>query len=106
MPVQVRYDIAERGEVDLVGAHHVAHGLFGFAHHLHQTAAFYGLQVSHFLDVAMQNHAAEAGVIGRVGHVDDAAEVVLPEQFFAACFAQRAGHNKTLSMPPLLALLM
>ena len=106
MPVQMRNDIAERGEVDLVGMQHVAHGLFGFAHHLHQTAALGGCQVGHFLDVLIKDDAAKAGVIGRVGSVDHAAKVVFPEDFFASSFAQWAGHSKTRSMPPLLALLM
>jgi hypothetical protein len=36
MPVQMRHHVAERGEVDLVGRHHLAQRRFGGQHHAHQ----------------------------------------------------------------------
>jgi hypothetical protein len=100
MPVQMRHQVAERGQIDLVGRHHLAQRGFGRQHHSHQGRLVVRRQVGHFLDVGIQDDAQKAGVIRFIG-AHHATEVVLPQQGAAGCGTQRTAQSSTRSIPPL-----
>jgi hypothetical protein len=82
----MRHDIAEAGEVDLVGLDHGAHGTFDRLHHREQMLALAGRQVGQFRDMRRPDDAAEAGKSSTfvTADADDAANLILPEEFSAA----------------------
>ena len=91
VPVQMLRGVAEASEVDLVRAEQIAQHPLGREHRLHQADALGGWEVGHFLYVPLQDHPAEAGIIGIVDE-NDAAELVAPEQVPSRGGAQLAGH--------------
>jgi hypothetical protein len=93
MPVQVRHDIAERGEVDLVGRHHFTQRGFAGEHHLHQCLPLGDRQVGHFPDVGIEDDAQKTRVVRLVG-AHHAALGVAPQHAAAIGLAKGArGHG-------------
>jgi hypothetical protein len=90
--MQMRYDIAEAGEIDFVRMHQFAHGGFGSGNDVEQMTALRHCKLRHFLHMVTPDDAAEAGE----GHAfttldtDDATHVTLPEDFATRGFAQFA----------------
>lgn len=83
MPVQVRSDVAEAGEIHLVREYGGAHDRFDGADDIEQVASVGRRQVGHFADMRMPNHSAEAGE-GRArsaADADDAAAIIPPKNF-------------------------
>jgi hypothetical protein len=89
VPVHVRHDVPEAGEVDLVGLEALAQRRFDREHDLHEASALGGVQVGHLARVAAEYHPAEAGVVG-VADEHDAAERVAPEHVAAVLAAELA----------------
>ena len=79
VPMHVGCHVAQAGKVDFVWVEQVAQcGLDG-ENDAHYLLRLFAVQVGHFGDVAVQNDAAEAGII-RVVDVDDATKRVFPEK--------------------------
>lgn len=91
VPMQMRNNIAQAGEVDLVGGETLSQHLLNGEHHGHHMIAFLCREITHFLDVFMPDHAAKAGVI-RIIHQYNAALAVLPERFAACVVTEFASH--------------
>lgn len=77
MPVQMRHDIAQRSEIDLVRCHDLTYGFFDSHKHGQKPLLIRLGQISHFLYVTSQNDAAKSGVASFVCQ-DDPAEIILP----------------------------
>lgn len=82
VPMYMRRHVPQAGQVDLVGMHDVAHSLFDGKYNLHQVSTFSRLEITHFLDMAVQNDATESWII-RIINIYDSAQVVLPKCFSA-----------------------
>lgn len=106
MPVQMRHHIAEASQVDFFRLQDFAQRRLNLTYRTHQGRSIFYRQISHFLDVCIPDHAAEAGVI-RIGDQDDAQLFIAEKNFSAGLFAQLTGcghaYTSTRSMPPLLA---
>src|SRR5581483_10458363 len=92
VPVQVLRHVAQAREVHLVGTQQLAQRGLGREHRVHEARALVLLEIGHFLDVALQDHAAESRIV-RVSHADDAAEAVPPEDLAAVRSAQLAARG-------------
>lgn len=79
--MQVRYDIAEAGQIDLVRLHDRPHGSFGGDYDIQQMLALSNCQVGHFLNMAMPDHPAKAwkGRAFNAADTDNTATVILPK---------------------------
>ena len=88
VPVQVRHHVAQRGQVDLVGRQDGLLGFLDHVHGLHQQLAAMRRQAGHLGQVAVPDHAGEAGVVGVVD-LDDAQVRAAPQQRAAVFLAQR-----------------
>ncbi len=102
VPVQVRHDVAQRGQVDLAGLQLPAQHLFGQRHGVHAVLALGGGEVGKLGHMRVPDDAVEGGKARLVG-ADEAQVLALPDQLAARLVAQHAGHSSTFSMPPLLA---
>ncbi|KQB49241.1 hypothetical protein LD10_13420 [Neisseria meningitidis] len=91
MPMQVRHDIAQAGEVNLGRLKHLAHSGFDFVHHFHQFAAFRCRKVGHFGNMLTPNDAAECRRTAVVMDGDDAQLGGLQQNIFILCRADGAG---------------
>ena len=70
MPVQMRYDIAEAGEIDFVGLLNISQRLFYRHHHLEKMLLFDSRQIAHFAYMPMPDHATIARVGNPFGAID------------------------------------
>ena len=90
MPVQVRHDVAETGEIDLVGPQQFAQQAFDCINDVHQAGALSIGEIRHFRRVLGQDHAAESRVIV-ILHEHHAHEAIVPQHFSAGRNAELAG---------------
>lgn len=96
----MRYDVAEAGEIDLVGLDRTAHGAFDSMHDIEQMVTLVSRQVGHLRDMRLPDDATEAGKRGAfaTAHADDAANRILPEGFAAGLIAKFAcAHAKKIA---------
>jgi len=77
MPMKVGRDIAQAGDVDLVGAEDFAQRGLGCEHRVHQPHTLLACKIGHLGHMALKNHPAEAGII-RVADQNHTAEFVAP----------------------------
>ena len=82
MPMQVRNQIAQAREIDLVRFEHHAQRLLDGPYHAHAMQLFGSGKVGHFLDMSIPDNAAEAGII-RIGDQCGATPLVAPQDFAA-----------------------
>jgi DNA-binding ferritin-like protein len=78
MPVQVRYHVAQAGQVDFRRLHQLAQSLLDGKYHAHQSIPSRCIQIGHFAHVPVEDYAAEAGIVA-VFDQDYAAQFVLPQ---------------------------
>ncbi len=64
VPVQMRRHVAEAREIDLVRLVKGANRLLDAKQHVHQPYPFLFAEISHFAHMAVEDDAAEAGVVG------------------------------------------
>ena len=95
VPVQMRHDIAETGEIYFFRCKQFAQQSFDRKDNAHQPRAIRLGEVRHFLDVIIQDHPAESGVIG-VARENHMREAVIPEHFATSLRAQRAVAAKVI----------
>ncbi len=83
--MQMRHEVAETGEIDLVWMHDHSHRRFDGMHHGEQMSAFRHRQIAHLGDMGAPDDTTEAGksLAFRTTDTDDAAELILPEEFSA-----------------------
>lgn len=83
--MEVRHDVAEAGEIDLVGPDGLAHSTLDGCHDSEQMAMFGGVQVGQLRDMALPDDPAEARKRYTLGSADanNAANLILPEEFSA-----------------------
>ncbi len=84
MPMHMRHHVTQAGQIDLVRLGNLPYRRLHRKYHSHQTLPLDGWQIGHFLDVRVQDHAAETGVICLIDP-DHTAEGVGPEDYFC-CF--------------------
>ena len=89
VPVQMRHDVAETGEIDFFRRKQIAQQSFDRIDDTHQPRSIGFGQIRHFPGVGLQDHAAESGVIG-IAREHHAREAVVPEHFATSLRAQRA----------------
>ena len=89
MPMHVRRQIAETREVDFVRFHHAAQRLLDGEYHAHAMLALRAVQIGHFPDMGLPNHAAVAGMVGILDQ-HHAAPLVAPQQVSARPCAEFA----------------
>ena len=87
MPMQMRSHVAETGEIDLVGAHHLPYRRFHCKYGCHEMFPLGKGKIGHLFDVLIPDHAAEAGVV-RILDQHDAATGILPDLRAANLIAQ------------------
>lgn len=90
VPVHVRHHVAQARHVHLVGPDDIAHGLLRREHHVHQVAPVVRGEIGGFGDMAIQDDAAEAGVLSVVDQ-DDAGEIIFVEHVARRAVAEFAG---------------
>ena len=92
MPMQMRHDVTEAGKIDLVRAHQFAHGGFGCGDDIEQVTAFDCGKVGHLSYMLAPDDATKAWKSRALAtaNADDAAPVILPEDFAARGVAQFA----------------
>ena len=83
--MEMRHDVAKAGEIDLVGPDGLAHGALDGCDDSEQMAMFGGAQVGQLRDMTLPDDPAEAGKRRALGSADadDAANLILPEEFSA-----------------------
>ncbi len=88
VPVQMRHDIAETGEIDFFRRKQFAQQSLDHIDDAHEPRAIRPGEVRHFLRVLIEDDPAESGVIG-IAHEHHAREAVVPEHFSTSLRAQR-----------------
>jgi len=91
VPVQVRYDVAQAGQIDFGREQHPAHRCFSAPHRRHHFLPRFGGQIRHLGHMVAPNHAAKRGCGGRVVYGNHTQAAVLPQHGFIFSTAQRAG---------------
>ena len=81
MPVQMRDQIAQTGEVDFVRLQQLAQRLLNDENDLHEVVLLCGRKIAHFAYMCVPDDAAQSGIIRFIGQ-DNAQLVILPEQGF------------------------
>jgi hypothetical protein len=90
VPVKMLREVAEAREVDLLGLKELAERRLGREYGIHQSRAFGGCKIGHFLYVPFKDHPAQARVVGIVDQ-HNTAESVPPEQVPSRRIAQLTG---------------
>ena len=89
VPVQMRHNIAETGEIDFFRRKQLAQQSLDNIDDAHQPCAIRLGEVRHFLRVVIEDDPAESGVIG-IAREHHAPKAVVPEHFATSLRAQRA----------------
>jgi hypothetical protein len=86
------HDIAEAGKIDLVRLHYLAYRSFGSGQDMLQMQAICAGKIGHLAHMGTPDNAAETrkGLSFGASGADDAAPLVLPEDFAARGVAQFA----------------
>jgi hypothetical protein len=87
MPMQMRSQVTEAGEIDFVRPHHFAYHCFDSKYDCHQMYSFGSGKISHFLDVQLPDYSTETRIVG-ILDPHHAASFILPEQCTAHLIAQ------------------
>ena len=93
MPVQMRHDIAEAGEIDLFRRKQLAQQSLDRVDDAQQPRTIPLGEVRHFPRVIIQDDPAEAGMI-RIANQHHASEAVVPKDFAPGLRAQRASGDR------------
>ena len=86
MPMQMRHCIAQAGKIDFVRLYYQPYRGFDSEYRSHELQAFRGSKIRHFLDMTVQDDAAEARIV-RVIDPYHAVKVGLPQNLAARLVA-------------------
>jgi len=81
MPMQMRHDIAEARQIDLVGLHDRLQSRLGGRDDINQVMTLGHRQVGHFANMAVPDHPAKSGKSQSfsTADADNSAPVILPK---------------------------
>lgn len=89
VPVHMRNNIAEAGQIDLVRIEERTQSAFNAENSTHQPLLLGHIQVRHFGDMTLENYSAKARIVS-IGHANDATEIISPKQIASGRAAQIA----------------
>ncbi len=90
MPMQVRHNVAETGQIDFGRCKYATHGRFHTVDHVHQFVTLMRRQVGHFGNVLLPDNAAKCRRVGFVVHGNHAQGIGLQQNIFVRRFTNGA----------------
>ena len=88
--MQVRGQVTETREIDLVRMQGLAQRCLGGEYRVHEARALGGREIGHFRDVPVEDHSTQSRIVALV-HQNDAAELIPPEKVSTRRIAQFTG---------------